>query len=180
MSGALCEKCCVLRSGGGWYAIPATAVREVAEAPPIRPVPGVDSMLSGTCHLRSEFLAVVRLEGLRNGAAPAPGARGQLVVLRGTQGAWALQVEQVVALSDLEASMSLDAERLEAGWGEGFADATLGTATWRGAGAGDGAPRFVRLLDPDGLFRLAQDRLQRGWDSEGASTLASRDSRGGR
>lgn len=144
------DKYCVFRSGAEWYALPALCVRYVAEAPLLYEVPQSDPALAGVCHLRNEFLGVIHLDVLRGAESPTDQPT-QLVAIAGVQGAWALLVEEVRSLESLDSAMSPESDR------GGFADAVIGAATHGG--------EFVRLLDPNRLYQLAERRLRSSWDA---------------
>lgn len=144
------DKYCVFRSGPEWYALPALAVRYVAEVPKLYDVPQTDAALAGVCHLRNEFLAVVHLDVLRGAAEPSSEPR-QLIVVNCAHGSWGLLVEQVSSLEPLDSAMSAESDR------GGFADAVIGAATRQG--------EFVRLLEPNRLYQLAEQRLRAVWNA---------------
>jgi chemotaxis signal transduction protein len=142
---AACDKYCVFISDASWYALPALAVREVTPCPILFRVPATDNWLAGICHLRNEFLAVVRLDLLHrrdSGAKPCP---QQLLVVSGTARVWGLLVDEVVALESLESSVRADLDR-----DDGYFDFQMGAATYR--------EQFVRLLDPHQLYGYAEHR----------------------
>lgn len=143
---SVCDKYCVFVSASDWYALPALAIREVAPCPDLFRVPIADAALAGVCHLRNEFLAVVRLDFLQGHQARNEFAPRQLLILTASTGAWGLLVDKVVALDSMEFSIRPDADR--AG---GYPDVQQGAATY-----GD---HFVRLLDPHHLYRHAENCL---------------------
>ncbi len=147
-----CDKYCVFVSGSGWYALQALAVREVAPCPVLFRLPATDAALAGICHLRNEFLAIVRLDLLQAHEAQANRDPRQLLVLTGTAGAWGLLVDEVVALESMEFSIRTEVEREDS-----HLDLQVGAATYR--------DNFVRLLDPHHLFRYAEHRLLDAWMS---------------
>jgi chemotaxis signal transduction protein len=147
-----CDKYCVFVSGSGWYAVPALAVREVAPCPDLFRVPAADVSLAGICHLRNEFLAIVRLDLLQAHEAQANHDPQQLLVLTANAGAWGLLVDKVVALESMEFSIRTELDRED-----GHLDLQIGAATYH--------DHFVRLLDPHHLYRYAELRLRNAWVS---------------
>ncbi len=147
-----CDKYCVFIGGSDWYALPALAVREVASCPTLFRVPASDGALAGICHLRNEFLVIVRLDllqGREPNSCPRP---RQLLILPSTAGAWGLLVDEVVALESLETSMRTEIDRES-----GHLDTQMGAATYR--------DNFVRLLDPHRLYLYAEQQLRATWAS---------------
>jgi hypothetical protein len=76
----------------------------------------------------------------------------QILVVSGPNGPWALLVDRVVAIESLECSMDPD------GYCDEWSGAVMGTATCR--------DQFIRVLDPNGLYRLAESILKRRWAVE--------------
>ncbi|MCA9176950.1 MAG: chemotaxis protein CheW [Planctomycetales bacterium] len=143
------EKHCVFDSGTQWYAVPALSVRYVTTTPQLFHVPETDSSVAGLCHLRSEFLAAVHLDRLA-GVESTDDAPPQLISIAGVHGAWGLLVSDVRDLCSLD-STTADTER------RGFGSCVVGAATHEG--------RFVRLLDPNRLYKLVEERLRSAWSS---------------
>lgn len=149
---AAAEKQCVFRVGSSWFSLLATAVREVTMAPDLVRVPGSHPALAGLCHVRNEFVPVVLLGPLLGDAADAQPAARKMLVLSGSAGNWALLVEEVVALESLETLIDPDARSSDVG-----ASAVMGTATCR--------DQVVRVLDPNSLYRRAEELLRSCWTS---------------
>lgn len=143
------DKHCVFRVGEGWFSIPATAVQEITLASEIVRVPGSHALLAGLCHVRSEFVPVLQLNALLQEAVIESDADQKLLVIEGTGGHWALLIDDVVALESLETLIHPD-QRFD-----GSASPILGTATCR--------DQIVRVLDPNGVFRLSQKSLLDSW-----------------
>jgi len=144
------EKYCVFRQASDWYAFPALAVLEVAPAPEVISIPNSDQVLAGMCHLRNEFLPVLRLQTLAGEAtAKAPGEQ-QLLVVHGTQGPWALLVDRVAGLETLEVSPSY-----ETPIADDWAAAVAGSATL--------CSQLVRVLDARRVYCLADSILRQHW-----------------
>lgn len=146
------EKYCVMRSGGQGYALPATVIRYVTPTPTIFPAPQTDPTMSGICHLRNEFLAVVDLNLLARIGDPHDDrqrSKRQLAALSSMQGNWGLLVDEVQTLASLEHTTHGDADR------RGFASAIIGSATHNG--------QFLSVLDPNRLYKLVEDRLRAAW-----------------
>jgi len=140
---------CVFRRGTSWFAVPALAVREVLFRPAIAHVPNTSPLLSGLCHVRTEFLPVLNLGPLLGGDASAQGDATQLLVISSDERTWGLLVDQVVALNSLETYVS--AERDSNSW---FA-AVLGWARYQ--------DQVLRVLDPSAYYRVAETALEQEW-----------------
>jgi chemotaxis signal transduction protein len=142
-----CEKYCILRRGSSWFGLPAYMVREITLAENMVPVPGTPKVLVGLCHMRSEFVPVVRLPSLsaeeRASAAPA----GQLLVLTGAQGPWGLAVDEVETLEPLEVSVSTDPRGADS-----WSAAVMGSASYRG--------HVVHVLDPNAFYQAVENALK--------------------
>ena len=83
-----------------------------------------------------------------------------MLVLHGPNGDWALLIDQVHGIESLECS--LDAE----GYCDDWSTAVMGTSTLN--------EQIVRILNADGLYRLAEQMLKRDWEELSTSTtLAS-------
>lgn len=148
------DKHCVFRIGNGWFSIPATTVREIAPASEIATVPTSHPALAGLCHVRSEFVPVLRLAALLQETEEDPAANRRMLVIQGTGGHWALLIDGVVGLESLETLIHPD-YRSELTHAVGARSPVLGTATCR--------DQIVRVLDPNGVFRLAQTLLLDSW-----------------
>lgn len=162
------DKHCVFRVGTAWFSLLATSVREVTMTPDLVPVPGSHALLAGLCHLRNEFVPVVDLDPLVGGVANHRKAAGKMIVLSGTAGNWALLVDEMIALESLETLINPDARSSDSG-----AIAIIGTATFR--------DQVVRVLDPNSLYRRAEELLRSCWsnlsqplDKSPAATRAER------
>lgn len=146
---AAVDKHCVFRGGRSWYSLAATAIREVTVTPELVRVPGSHAVLAGLCHARNEFLPAVLLQPLLGHHAAEPVDAGRMLVLSGTGGSWAMLVEEIIALESLETITDPDAR---------FSDlhsAVMGTATFRN--------QVVRVLDPNALYRRAEELLRNSW-----------------
>lgn len=150
----MAEKYCVFLTGGLWFALPATSIREVAGRPTLAMVPRSNSVLAGLCHEGSEFLPVLRLPS--RASVPSHSSEQQMLVLHGPNGVWALVIDQVHGIESLECSH--DAE----GYCDDWSTAVMGTSTWN--------EHIVRVLNPDGLYRLAEQMLKRDWMELSTST----------
>ncbi len=153
------EKYCVFVTGGTWFAFPATSIREVAGRPTLAIVPRSNPVLAGLCHEGSEFLPVLRLPSRASHASHS--SEQKMLVLNGPNGAWALLIDQVHGIESLECSH--DAE----GYFDDWSTAVMGTSTLN--------DNFVRILNPDGLYRLAEQMLQRDWAELSTSTTLASD-----
>ncbi len=157
------EYYCVFLTGGVWFAIPAKVIREVAGRPTLATVPRSDPVLAGICHEGGEFIPVLRLPS-RAGAdlnRPSRESDEQMLVLYGPNGAWGLLIDQVHGIESLECLQ--DAE----GYCDDWSTAVMGTSTLK-----DQKDQVVRILNPDGLYRLAEQMLKRDWTDLSPSTLA--------
>ena len=148
-------KHCVFRCAGSWFSVPATAVRELRLAPSRVSVPGAPAALAGVCHVRSEFLPVLRLNVLLGDTADGAG-ESQLLVLTGSSGHWALLVTEVVALESLETLADPSSPGTHRRPAAMRSAAIRGTATY-----GD---QIVQVIDPAALYRHVQDTLNRCWN----------------
>ena len=144
-------KHCVFRCAGNWFSLPATAVRELRLAPERVAVPGSPAELAGLCHLRSEFLPVLRLNVLLGGPASGRSDDQKLLVIAGSSCNWALLITDVVALESLETLVDPSAPVT----GRQSA-AVRGTATFR--------DQIVRVIDPAALHRHIQETLDSCWN----------------
>ncbi len=152
------EKYCVFLTGGLWFALPATLIREVVGRPTLAIVPRSNPVLAGLCHEGSEFLPVLRLPSRASHASHS--SEQKMLVLNGPNGAWALLIDQVHGIESLECSH--DAE----GYFDDWSMAVMGTSTLN--------DNFVRILNPDGLYRFAEQMLKRDWaELSTSTTLAS-------
>ncbi|WP_203328982.1 chemotaxis protein CheW [Candidatus Laterigemmans baculatus] len=146
------DKHCVFRVGSSWHSMLATSIREVTMTPVLVRVPGSDLLLAGLCHFRNEFIPVVDLNPLLENTSITRRAAGKMLVIGGAGGNWALLVDEVIALESLETLVHGDARSHDGG-----ATAVLGTATFR--------DQVVRVLDPNTLYRRAEQRLRSGWSN---------------
>lgn len=157
------ERYCLFRSGTSWFAMPAVCVQEVSFRPDVMPVPSAAAVLAGLCHFRNEFLAVLSLRRLLPEIASSTTPESQIVVVQGSDGPWALLVDEVAALDTLDASCSLDSDN-----DDDWADVVTARATFR--------EHSVRILDPDTFYRLAYGTLHESWSWAHPGVLASQDS----
>ena len=160
------ERYCLFRSGASWFALPAVTVQEVSFRPVITPVATSVPVLAGLCHFRSEFLAVLSLRCLLPDVSSVHTPESQIVVVQGSDGPWALLVDQVLALEPLDASSSADS--LDASNDDDWADVVSAWATFR--------DHSVRILDPEMFYRLADQALHESWQWPGQSGLLTEQS----
>jgi chemotaxis signal transduction protein len=144
-----CEKYCILRRGESWFGVPAFMVREITLAENMVPVPGTPEILAGLCHLRSEFVPVLHLPSLSPDKHAPESSAGQLLVLSGAQGPWGLIVDEVETLEPLEVAVTADPRGDDA-----WSAAVMGSSTCR--------DRVVHVLDPNALYRAAENALAAG------------------
>lgn len=130
---------CVFRRANSWFALPALSVREVLFRPEIVAVPDSSKRVTGLCHLRSEFLAVVNLNGFLTEDAAEVCSEGQMIVVNGPEGPWALLVDEVKALLVLETTAVSD------GHAPNNASEVVVARAVQGSD-------IVHVLDPDRLY----------------------------
>jgi chemotaxis signal transduction protein len=147
---AASDKHCIVRIGTSWFSIPADAVREITIAGELVAVPHCHRVLAGLCHLRSEFVPVIALDALLDvdGLRDARES-GKLVVIGG-RNVWALGIAEAAAIESLETLVAPET-RID----DGNSSPVLGTAMFRN--------QIVRVLDPNTVFRLAQQALENQW-----------------
>jgi len=145
----VCEKFCILRLGNCWFAVPAMSVREVVTRPALVSVPATHCVLEGLCHLRAEFLPVLRLAVLVNlEESPAAAPPSQVMVMTGPGGPLGLSVDQVMALEPLEVVINCD--------DYDRSSVVMGSANYR--------DQVVRVLNHTSLIRRAQVVLKKYWE----------------
>lgn len=140
------DKYCIASCGETWFAFPAVVVREVAVRPRVVPVPQSNRVLSGLCHLRNEFLPVLRASVLL-GLDDTVESDERMIVMTGVDGPWGLLVDSVAALEPLEISYVHDWESADA-----WSSSMTGTASYR--------DQIVQVLDPEVLHRFIVDQLK--------------------
>jgi len=146
------EKFCVFQRASATFGLLASVVREVAMRPTVTFVPDADPLLAGICHIRNEFLPVLRLSEFAAHKKSDIGEQ-QIIVISAPHGPWALQVDRVIGLLPLEVSLCSDV-----GASHGWSAAVMGSATHRN--------QIVQVLDANALLRLADDVLSRYWRNE--------------
>jgi chemotaxis signal transduction protein len=112
----------------------------------IVPLPCFAALLAGVCHVRNEFLPVLRLHTLQDEVDRDGEVNARLVVLTSPSGPWAVLVDEVAGLVPLEVSVDADVKFLD-----GWMSAVMGSATFRN--------NVVRVLDPNRLYCLAEQEL---------------------
>jgi chemotaxis signal transduction protein len=110
--------------------------------PEIVAVPFSSEMITGLCHLRSEFLAVVNLDGLLSDDAAGYLSERKMIVVNGPEGPWALLVDEVDVLAVLETNAVSDPGRR----GD-IVNAVVARAVH--------GSHVVQVLDPDRLYDAA-------------------------
>jgi purine-binding chemotaxis protein CheW len=146
------EKFCVFQRASATFGVLASVVREVALQPSVTFVPDADPLLAGICHIRNEFLPVIRLSEFSVRKEISVGEQ-QIIVISSANGPWALLVDRVIGLLPLEVSLCSDV-----GASHGWSAAVMGSATYRN--------QIVQVLDANALLRLAEDVLSRYWRGE--------------
>ncbi len=147
------DKHCVFLSGESWFGLSAVSVREVTSRQKIFAVPHSHEALGGICHLRNEFLPALHLQALLGDEVPQFTRAGQMLVLTSAGESWALLIDRAVAIESLDLSINPDV-KLD----DGLSAALLGTAAY--------GEHVVRVLDPNSLYRLAEDSLRSRWLNE--------------
>ena len=146
------DRYCLFQRGGMLFALPAACVLEVAPDPMVVAIPAADPVLAGMAHLRNEFLPVIELNSLTGEGETREVAEQQLIVVKSTQASWALLVDRVNGLEQLEVSNRQD--------NPSFDD-------WNSAIVGSAAVRdeVTRILNPNALYQFAESTLRRTWVS---------------
>ena len=159
------DKHCIFRCDQSWFSLPAIVVREIAIAPDLVSVPNSHGALAGLCHLRSEFIPVVSLTQLFGVDTQQPTElQGNLLVINGSS-VWAIPTAEAAALKSLETLVAPDL-RMD----DMTPSPVTGTAMFRG--------QIVRVLDPVSVFRMAQQSLERAWQSAKTSNRVSQQPQG--
>ena len=151
------EKYCVFRHGGSVFALPANSVVEVSGSPVMVPIPDSDPVLAGVAHLRNEFLPVIELLALAGEPGADEAVERQLLVVKGTNGPWALLIDRVLGLDFLDISNNHDVYQAD-----DWTSAVVGSATFR--------TEVTRILEPRTLYQLAESVLQRSWQPDPATS----------
>lgn len=146
------NKQCVFRSGTSWFSLPAISVREICITPELVRIPNCHDSLAGVCHLRSEFIPVISLSALLNiDTSQQAHPHNKLMVIDGSN-VWALLVAETASLETLETIVAPDARMDDAS-----NSAVMGTAMFR--------DQIVYVLEPNSVFRMAQQTLEHFWTS---------------
>lgn len=148
---------CVFRTGTRWLALPAVAIREVLPKPEMVSIPGASAEFSGLCHIRSEFIPVLNLTTI---LSDTDGSDHQIMlVLEDMDGPWAVLVDEVLSLRQLNVSDAPEAN----------VDVTdsvvVGWATMDGC--------VVEVLDQSRIRSLAERRLDHFRQQSGGRTELS-------
>lgn len=144
------DKHCVFRSGSAWFSVPAISVRQISIAPDLVRVPDCHPSLAGLCHLRSEFVPVFSLDSLLDiDRSSKSQTHDRLLVLNGSS-VWSLLIAEAAALESLETIVTPETRMDDVNL-----SAVMGTAMFR--------DQIVRVLNPNSLFRLAQQALENLW-----------------
>jgi chemotaxis signal transduction protein len=144
---------CVFRCGDSSFAVPAASVRELRECPTLVSVHRSHEVLAGIAHVRNDFLPVLRLPALLNDDNAQQSAGRQILVMMGPRGAWALLIDQAIAIETLDTAIHTDVE-CEDSWLAGV----VGTANF--------GNHVLRVLDPNTLYRQADDWLRSFWQAD--------------
>jgi purine-binding chemotaxis protein CheW len=146
MSPGACDKYCLVRASGEEFAVPASQVREIVANVAVITVPGCQTTLAGICHVRNEFLPVLRCAAEWTQDTDLVGDQ-PLLIVHGAHGPWALAVDVAIGLASLEPALCLDGALADV-----WSDAVVGTASYQ--------DRVVRVLDPAALYRSAERQLR--------------------
>ncbi len=147
------EKYCVFKSAGDWFGVPALAIRNIAPARTVTPVPYSDPTLKGICHIQNEFIPVVSFVSLTQiQYETTPGAEQQLLILNGPLGSWGLLIDQAIALAAIEISFSTVSQS-----SDNWSKVTLGSASFRN--------QVIQVLDPQAMQHYAAKLLNMYWQS---------------
>lgn len=160
------SKHCVFRSGASWFSLPAISVREISISPGLVRIPNCHDSLAGICHLRSEFIPVISLTALLNiDTSQHAQPHNKLMVIDCTN-VWALLVAETASLETLETIVSPDGRMDDAA-----TSAVMGTAMFR--------DQIVYVLEPNSVFRMAQQTLEHFWSSPNQPLPQFRSQKGG-
>jgi chemotaxis signal transduction protein len=141
---------CVFRSGRSWFSIPAVSVREVLVVPKTVKLPESPAWLLGVAHIQSEFIPIISLQRLLDlSQVTSSDSQDRLLVMSGSP-VWALQVCQVFALKDVEATLSPDSH-----YSSGRTSCTVGTFLFR--------EEIASVLEPHRILQQIQQSLRECW-----------------
>jgi chemotaxis signal transduction protein len=155
------QKFCVFQSGGSWLGLPALRIRQVAETPSLTPVPNSDPILKGICYRQNEFIPVVCMRALMHIQYDSPrSSEQQLLLLTGNHASWALLIDRVIALADLETTISTFSIH-----DDQWSRVTVGSASFR--------DQVLQVLDADALFDYASHLLYMFWENSDPTELHS-------
>lgn len=145
---------CVFRKGSVWLALPAMAIREVMPRPRLVAIPRTRPVLSGLCHIRSEFVPVLNLSSL----CPEQhyGNEEFLLIIEESAGDWGLLIDEVSALAVLEPSDAPDSDR------DGWESTVTGWATYQ--------EQVVRILDEVRFREVASQELNPAFHAKHENT----------
>lgn len=138
---------CIFEVNQATFALSATPIREITSKPIYSRPPCAGSTLAGLWHEGSEFLPILRLPFQ---SEIHPDQETQVLIIDGPHGHWGLLVGQVLTVAEIEYSQGSDPRDTE------WSTAMLGMSSWDG--------RSVRVLHPDGVYRLSEQMLKRDWN----------------
>lgn len=140
----------LFRSSGSWFAVPATAVRELTIAPDVVSVPGCHNALSGLCRQQSEFIPIIALDALLDFDPVDPDQeQNQLLTLSG-QNVWAIRIAEAAGLETLDTLVSPESPD-----GDMSSRGIVGTAKL--------GNRFIKVLNPEQLYQRTDEVLKSAW-----------------
>jgi chemotaxis signal transduction protein len=150
------DKQCVVRIGSSWISVAADMVREITIAAELVAVPQCHRALAGLCHLRSEFVPVIALDALLDIDGVSQSRQQPKLLVLGGHSVWALRISEAASIESLETLVAPES-RMD----DGSPTPIIGTAMFR--------DQIVRVLDPNIVFRLAQQALEEHWQSRNPS-----------
>ncbi len=139
----------LFRSGDDWLAIPAIFVREITASPERVAIPNCHPALSGVCHLGSEFIPVVSIDGLFGATSAANDeTQNTLLVING-KATWALLIAEAGSIETLQVVGTAGIEK--------GGSIEMGTAMFQGD--------ILRVLDPKAVYQQTQLLIESVWRS---------------
>jgi purine-binding chemotaxis protein CheW len=147
------DRHCIFQSGDDWFGIPALSIRSIVPRPAISQTPYSDPILQGISHVQNEFVPVISFQSLTQVQYDAaPGSEQQLLIMTGSHGPWGLLIDQAVALSSLETSISTFSGRHDR-----WSSVTVGSASFQN--------QVVQILDPTAMYQYASNLLEMYWQN---------------
>ncbi len=145
------QRYCVFQSAENWFGFPCLNIRSVIPRPAINRMPFSDPVLQGVSHIQNEFVPVFSLRSLLNVQYESLDGEQQLMILPGPQSPWGLLIDRTIGLAELETSYSALSQLEDSGWSK----VVVGSASY--------GSHVLRVLDPEAIYRYAQDLLESYW-----------------